>query len=68
MSFPRTLGETRSLIWRHRLAILCTTVVIGGAVTAWVAYLPDRYRASALIILRPQNFPDAAVRLDTVRA
>jgi uncharacterized protein involved in exopolysaccharide biosynthesis len=42
--------------------------VIGGAVTAWVAYLPDRYRASALIILRPQNFPEAAVRLDTDRA
>ncbi len=68
MSFPRTLGETRSLMWRHRLAILSITVVIGGAVTAWVAQLPDRYRASALIVLRPQNFPEAAVRLDTDRA
>lgn len=68
MSFPRTLGETRSLMWRHRLAILCATVVIGGAVTAGVAYLPDRYRASALIILRPQNFPETAGRLDTDRA
>lgn len=68
MSFPRTLGETRALLWRHRLTILCTTLVIGGAVTAWVAYLPDRYDASALIILRPQHFPDAAVRVDTDRA
>lgn len=68
MSFPRTLSETRSLLWRHRLAILCTTLVIGGAVTAWVAHLPDRYGASALIILRPQNFPDAAVRSDIDRA
>ena len=68
MSFPRTLSETRSLMWRHRLAILCTTLVIGGAVTAWVAHLPDRYSASVLIILRPQNFPDAAVRSDIDRA
>jgi uncharacterized protein involved in exopolysaccharide biosynthesis len=52
-------------MWRHRLTILCTAIVVGCAGTAWVAHLPDRYRASALLVLKVQNFPEEYVRLMT---
>lgn len=65
MPFPRTWDETRHLTWRYRVTILCAAVVVGGAVTAWVAHLPDRYQASALLVLKIQNFPEEYVRLMT---
>lgn len=63
MPFPRNWGETSHLLWRYRWVILCTSVVIGGAVTAWASQLPDRYRASALLVVRPQHFPEDYARL-----
>lgn len=65
MPFPKTWGETRYLMWRHRAAILCTSMVVGGAAAAWVAHMPDQYRASALLVLKIQNFPEEYVRLMT---
>jgi uncharacterized protein involved in exopolysaccharide biosynthesis len=45
------------------MTILCTAIVVGGVATAWVARLPDQYRASALLVLKIQNFPEEYVRL-----
>lgn len=62
MPFPKNWGETSHLLWRYRFAIVATTLIVGAVVTAVAFHLPDRYRASAMIVLRPQNFPEEYAR------
>lgn len=48
--------------WRRRRQIVLCAVVVASAASWWIRALPDRYRAEALLLIVPQQVPEAFVR------
>jgi succinoglycan biosynthesis transport protein ExoP len=57
----RTPGEYAKIVWKRKWLIILPAIAVTTAV-AWVVYrLPDVYRSSTLIVVKPSTLPTSAV-------